>query len=229
MQTYKFDHETKEYLHAEEAFLDPLESKAQGKPVYLLPADSTFTAPLKAKEGYAVCWNGMVWKYIEDHRQKYDTGGTLIKDTGTPYWMPKDNWQTPARYMKDLGKLPDGAVLNKPEKPIEVVAEEILFIAKAERATAVAAITVEVDGMIFDGDEKAQERMARAVTLADSPEETTEWVLHDNTIAIVTAEQLRKACKLAGKAQTALWTKPYTDTVTVDETNTETNTHYTLE
>lgn len=105
----------------------------------------------------------------------------------------------------------------------------LLAQAKAKRAAAVATITVEVDGMIFDGDEKAQERMARAVTLADSPEETTEWVLHDNTIAIVTAEQLRKACKLAGKAQTALWTKPYTDTVTVNETNTETNTHYTLE
>lgn len=111
----------------------------------------------------------------------------------------------------------------------EEIKAEVLASAKAERATAVASITVEVDGMVFDGDEKAQERMARAVTLADSPEETTEWVLHDNTIAIVTAEQLRKACKLAGKAQTALWTKPYTDTVTVDKINTETNTHYTLE
>lgn len=107
--------------------------------------------------------------------------------------------------------------------------EEQLAVAKSERAKAVASITVEVDGMIFDGDEKAQERMARAVTLADSPEEVTEWVLHDNTIAVVTAEQLRKACKLAGKAQTALWTKPYTDTVSVTETDTETSTHYTLE
>ena len=120
-------------------------------------------------------------------------------------------------------------MLEKPEKPAEVVAEEAVQAAKSERTVAVAAITVTVDGMVFDGDEKAQERMARAITLADSPEETTEWVLHDNTIAIVTAEQLRKACKLAGKAQTALWTKPYTDTVTVIETNTVTNTHYTLE
>ena len=54
MQTYKFDQETKEYLFAEEAYLDPLETEQQGKEVYLLPADSTFTAPLDAKEGYAV-------------------------------------------------------------------------------------------------------------------------------------------------------------------------------
>lgn len=87
--------------------------------------------------------------------------------------------------------------------------ELALAQAKAKRAAAVATITVEVDGLIFDGDEKAQERMSRAVVLADSADETTEWVLHDNTVAIVTADQLRRACKLAGKAQTELWTVPY--------------------
>lgn len=81
--------------------------------------------------------------------------------------------------------------------------------AKAERAAAVAALTVEVDGMVFDGDEKAQERMARAVLMAESQEETTEWVLADSSVAVVTAEQLRRACRAAGKAQGALWVKPY--------------------
>ena len=96
-----------------------------------------------------------------------------------------------------------------PVKPQKLIEAEALAQAKAERAAAVAAITVEVDGMVFDGDEKAQERMSRAVVLADSMDETTEWVLHDNTVAIVTADQLRRACKLAGKAQTELWTVPY--------------------
>lgn len=229
MQTYKFKADTKEYLYAEEAFLDPLESQAQGKPVYLLPADSTFDAPPDAQPGHAAVWNGEAWELVEDHRQKRDRGGVPVEGTGTPFWMPGDTWQTPARYMAELGRLPEGAMLERPVKPAEVLAEEELAKAKAERASAVASITVEVDGMVFDGDEKAQERMARAVTLADSPEETTEWVLHNNTVAIVTAEQLRKACKLAGKAQTTLWTKPYTDIVTVNKTDTETNTHYTLE
>lgn len=94
---------------------------------------------------------------------------------------------------------------NKPEN----VAARALMAAKAERAEAVAALTVEVDGMTFDGDEKAQERMARAVSMADSLDEETEWVLHDSTVAIVTAAQLRRACRAAGKAQTALWVKPY--------------------
>lgn len=96
-----------------------------------------------------------------------------------------------------------------PEPTAEELAAQELAKAKADRAAAVAAITVTVDGMVFDGDEAAQERMARAVTLADSPDEHTEWVLHDNTVAVVTADQLRRACKAAGKAQTALWTVPY--------------------
>ena len=39
---------------------------------------------------------------------------------------------------------------------------------KTSRATAVESITVEVDGMVFDGDETSQTRMARAVTAADN-------------------------------------------------------------
>ena len=63
--------------------------------------------------------------------------------------------------------------------------------------------------MTFDGDEAAQTRMARAVLLADSPDELTDWVLADGTVARVSAAQLRRACREAGKAQTKLWVKPY--------------------
>ena len=97
-----------------------------------------------------------------------------------------------------------------PELTEAELAAQALASAKAERAAAVAALTVEVDGMVFDGDEKAQERMARAVLMADSPEETTEWVLADSSVAVVTAALLRRACRAAGKAMGVLWVKPYT-------------------
>ena len=100
-----------------------------------------------------------------------------------------------------------------PVKPQELVEAEALAQAKAERATAVASITVEVDGMIFDGDEVSQERMARTVTAATttgaSMDDTTVWVLHDNTVAAPTIRQLATALRMAGEAQTILWTKPY--------------------
>ena len=97
---------------------------------------------------------------------------------------------------------------SEEEKQLEEQ-QRLLTEAKMKRAEEVASITVEIDGMVFDGDEKAQERMARAVTMADSLDEETEWVLHDNTVAIVTAGQLKRACREAGKKQTELWIVPY--------------------
>ena len=90
---------------------------------------------------------------------------------------------------------------------------------KALRAEAVSKITVTVDGMVFDGDEKAQDRMARAITMFQAnnlpADYQTDWVLADNTIAKVTVTQLSQALLLAGKEQTALWTVPYQN----EETN----------
>ena len=90
---------------------------------------------------------------------------------------------------------------------------------KALRAEAVSKITVTVDGMVFDGDEKAQDRMARAITMFQANnlpvDYQTDWVLADNTIAKVTVTQLSQALLLAGKEQTTLWTVPYQN----EETN----------
>ncbi|MCZ4065730.1 DUF4376 domain-containing protein [Oxalobacter aliiformigenes] len=106
----------------------------------------------------------------------------------------------------------DGVWYEKGFAP--VVPDDVkLEKAKAERAKAVAAITVEVDGMVFDGDETAQARMARAITMFQAsslPDDyTTAWVLEDNTVAQVTVSQLAQALLLAGQKQTELWTKPY--------------------
>ena len=110
-------------------------------------------------------------------------------------------------------------VVAVPEPTAEELAEQELQQKKAERAEAVSKITVEVDGMVFDGDEKAQDRMARAITMFQAnnlpADYQTDWVLADNTIAKVTVTQLSQALLLAGKEQTALWTVPYQN----EETN----------
>ena len=102
-----------------------------------------------------------------------------------------------------------------PEPTAEELAEQELQKKKADRAEAVSKITVTVDGMEFDGDETAQDRMARAITMFQAnnlpADYQTDWVLADNTIAKVTVTQLSQALLLAGKEQTALWTIPYQD------------------
>ena len=104
-----------------------------------------------------------------------------------------------------------------PTKPQEQIEAEALTQAKVKRAEAVSNITVWVDGMEFDGDETSQERLSRVVSIAstlgvDIDNTYQTWVLADNTIAQVTIRQLARACELAGKKQTELWTKPYEET-----------------
>ena len=95
-----------------------------------------------------------------------------------------------------------------PEPSEEEIAAAELTKAKAERAEYVSKIVVEVDGMLFDGDEKSQDRMTRSIIALDLGEKV-QWVLADNTIKMVTRAQLRKALRKAGEAQTAIWADPY--------------------
>lgn len=138
-------------------------------------------------------------------------GSVMVTDSLDENFIKKWGFE-----LLELETRSDGKIFPKGKVPDFSDAEK-LSKAKTERAAAVAALTVEVDGMIFDGDEKAQERMARAVLMAEGPEESMEWVLADSTVAVVTAEQLRRACRAAGKAMGVLWVKPY-------QTGTESNT-----
>ena len=95
----------------------------------------------------------------------------------------------------------------------DVIAQRRLQAAKEERAHAVAGILVTVDGMVFDGDETSQGRMARAITAAQAAgadmADTIGWVLADNTVAQPSLNQLASALRLACEEQTRLWTVPY--------------------
>ena len=130
-------------------------------------------------------------------------------------WCNEDGWAT----IEDKGDYYEVVAIPKPPEPTpEEIAErekaEALAKAKEERAEAVSKLTVTVDGMVFDADETSQNRMSRVVAGAqalgvDLNTTTQIWVLADNTVATPTVAQLAQALKLAGEAQTALWTKPY--------------------
>lgn len=137
---------------------------------------------------------------------------TFDRDGNFGYWSPENTVEMSGEQPGPAYKAVSGQWVFDTEKEAEVAMSE----AKTDRAEAVARITVEVDGMVFDGDETAQDRMTRAITMFTSsglpPDTTTEWVLADNTVANVTVSQLAKALLLAGQKQTELWTKPYEQT-----------------
>ncbi len=87
---------------------------------------------------------------------------------------------------------------------VEVFAPYAREAFKEARAAAVSAITVEVDGMIFDGDEVSQSRMARAA-FAMIETDQINWVLANNEVVSINRDTLRRALLAAGDAQVALW------------------------
>lgn len=134
---------------------------------------------------------------------------TFDRDGNFGYWPQEGLIEMPGEQPGPAYKAVSGQWVLDDDKATEVAMTE----AKTDRAEAVARITVEVDGMVFDGDETAQDRMARAITMfqaSNLPDDyTTAWVLADNTVAQVTVNQLAQALLLAGQKQSALWVKPY--------------------
>lgn len=94
----------------------------------------------------------------------------------------------------------NGAIIIEPQKG---PSREQL---KAQRQAAVDAITVTVNGKVFDGDEISQERMTRALKAADITGQTScTWVLSDNSAVTVTRQELEQALALSIQSQAAIW------------------------
>ena len=118
MILHKYDLETGEYTGTQEA-----QTRPNGEFITDVIGATTQEPPVVG-EKQAACWTGTSWKVVEDHRQKRDKGGVIIDTTGTPYWLPGDTYRTPARYLTELGPLPENALLKKPEKTQEDIEAE---------------------------------------------------------------------------------------------------------
>lgn len=65
MKAYQYNETSKKFEMEVNCQIDPLESRAAGKEIYLLPANSTFKEPLPEKEGFDIVFNGSDWEYKE--------------------------------------------------------------------------------------------------------------------------------------------------------------------
>ena len=178
MNVYKYN-DNGEYIGTEEALLDPLETELQGENVYLLPANATFIEPPEAQESFARVWNGEAWEQVEDNR-------------GVEYWLPEDTYGAPAREMKELGALTEGATTTAPEKTLDELKADKLEALKAERDTKEVEL-IEYNGHLYDYDDKARDRINAAIIALElaGAEASLEWTCADNTDATVTAADLR--------------------------------------
>lgn len=188
---YKYDEKTKEYLGKAEALLDPLETQLQQKEIYLLPADATFSAPT-LQQGYVSVFKEGAWENIEDNR-------------GKEYWLPEDKYGAPAREMKELGPLPEGAMLTAPERTIDEVKAAKIAELKAERDSREVEPII-YNGNSYDYDDKARERINAAIIALDvqGADASIDWTTADNADVKVTANDLRMVIAMVANRSNAL-------------------------
>lgn len=145
--SYSYD-ENGIFTQTETCSPDPLESEIKGEAVWLVPTNATLIEPPAAAEKHVRVFKNGAWAQVEDNR-------------GTKYWLPGDTWQTEPREMKDLDPLPDGALLERPEKPFSQLKIEKLNEINAAYQQAIATLTPtypDDERLTFD----KQEQEARA-------------------------------------------------------------------
>lgn len=80
--------------------------------------------------------DGKGWVMVDDHRErKPPLFDAALEQDATDYWLPEDTHDTPARQMKEIGPLPDGALTERPAK----TDAELLAEAQVAKQTEVQA------------------------------------------------------------------------------------------
>lgn len=174
---YIYDKETKEFAGTQNAFIDPLETKKQGKKVYLVPSNATDKKPLEHKENQAVIFNGSKWEIITDYRNK-------------TYYIGTKRYE-----MKKLGDLPKGATFDpvEPEKTLDelktVKLSELTSIAsKFDNQLVNTDMIIKSSlGFTINADLRSQNNLRGLITVGAEP---VNFVTANNVVKSLKIEQL---------------------------------------
>ena len=98
MLFYRFNPDNGEFIRAEMAFIDPLESQRRGVEVFLVPANSVTTPPPEViPSGFVAVWDNGQWNTVADFR-------------GRDIWNAKGE----RNVITELGEVPEGWSLTPP-------------------------------------------------------------------------------------------------------------------
>jgi hypothetical protein len=153
MKFYLYDEKTKQFIKEQEGYLDPLETKAQGKNVYIVPPFSTTEKPdlTSLKDNEILVFKGNKWQT----EQEFYVG--KIVDCQSERVLKYVNGNDLTFEPCDDGfKIVEKQVK---EKTLEELKEEKHAELKSIMQTRRNAIQVEFEGDTFDANESAQENM----------------------------------------------------------------------
>ena len=161
MKFYLYDEKTKQYVKEQEGYLDPLETKAQGKDVYIVPPFSTTEKPnlTSLKDNEILVFKGGKWQVEQEFYV-----GKVVDCQG----------ERVSKYVADnnLTFEPCDAGFKIVEKQIkEKTLEELKEEKHAELKSIMQirrnALTCEYDDDIFDCNEQAQNNMTSLMGFAN--------------------------------------------------------------
>ena len=110
-------------------------------------------------------------------------------------FFPKENCELVKQWIAE-GNNPEAEFTD--EEVAAKLAVETYNITKAAKEIALNSITVEVNGKVFDGRAKDQVNIMAAIQASEVLGETsTEWVLNDNSKAVVTVGDLKMVLALS--------------------------------
>ena len=177
MKFYLYDEKTKQFLKEQEGYLDPLETKSQGKDVYIVPPFSTTEKPnfTILKDNEILVFKGDKWQT----EQEFYVGKIVDCQGERVLKYVTDNDLT-------FEKCDDGfKIVEKPapkEKTLEELKEEKHAELKQIMRNKRQNVKVNYDNDIFDANEEAQANMivllkafdlgAKTVSIRSSTEET---------------------------------------------------------
>ena len=153
MKFYLYDEKTKQFIKEQEGYLDPLETKAQGKNVYIVPPFSTTEKPnlTSLKDNEILVFKGDKWQIEQEFYV-----GKIVDCQG----------ERVSKYVTDNGltfeKCDKGfKIVEKrvKEKTLEELKDEKHAELKSIMQIRRNAIRVEFKGDTFDANESAQENM----------------------------------------------------------------------
>ena len=135
-QLHMYDLKTGEYTGSRDATQRP-----NGEYILEATGATPVALPASIPSGHVARWTGDAWETVEDHRQHMDERGR--KEGGTQYWLPGDTWRSEPRYTDELGPLPENALLERPERPLdEYKADKRREIAAGYTAALTATLTM---------------------------------------------------------------------------------------
>ena len=162
MKYYLYDEKTKQFLKEQEGYLDPLETKAQGKNVYLVPPFSTTEKPdlTSLKDNEILVFNDNKWQIEQEFYV-----GKIVDCQGervSKYVIGND---------LTFEKCDEGfKIVEKPlpkEKTLEELKEEKHAQLKSIMKSKRNALTCEYNNDVFDCNEQAQNNMTSQMGFAN--------------------------------------------------------------